>query len=96
MSDEQNVNEEQQVADDENTEAYGFWIYAFGVIGAVIGYNIGAEVGFTFWVNLGFGFVGLVALAIVAYKFRKTVAIVGGIAVVVIVVIAIVEGIQSA
>ncbi len=95
MSDEQNV-EVQENHDEEYADAYGFWIFAFGVIGAVVGYNIGAEAGFSFWPNVGLGVFGLVALASIAYKFRRAIAVVGAAAIVIAVVVAVIEGIRSA
>ena len=95
MTDEQQI-EEQVDHDEEYAEAYGFWVFAFGVIGAVVGYNVGAEFGLSFWPNIALGTLGLVVLAVVAYKFRQTIAVVGGVAIVIAVVAAIVEGIRSA
>ena len=95
MTDEQQI-EEQVDHDEEYAEAYGFWVFAFGVIGAVVGYNVGAELGLSFWSNIALGTLGLVVLAVVAYKFRQTIAVVGGVAIVIAVVAAIVEGIRSA
>ena len=51
MTDEKQI--EDQVDDEEYAEAYQFWVFAFGVIGAVIGYNVGAEADFSFWLNVG-------------------------------------------
>ena len=95
MTDEQQIDE-QSSHDEEHAEAYGFWVFAFGVIGAVVGYNIGAEAGFSFWPSIGLSFVGLLALASVAYKFRRIIAVVGAVAILIAVVAAIVEGIRSA
>ena len=95
MTDDQQNNEHSD-HDEENAEAYGFWILAFGVIGAVVGYNIGAEAGFSFWPNIGLGFIGLLILASVAYRFRKTIAVVGAVAILIGIVAAVVEGIRSA
>lgn len=95
MTDEQQV-EEHNDHDEEYADAYGFWVFAFGVIGAVIGYNIGAEAGFSFWPNVGLGVVGLFVLAAVAYKFRKTVAVVGAVVILIAIVAAVIEGIRSA
>ncbi|MDJ0905917.1 MAG: hypothetical protein QNI96_07850 [Woeseiaceae bacterium] len=95
MTDEQNVDVRED-HDEEYADAYGFWIFAFGVIGAVVGYNIGAEAGFGFWPNVGLGVLGLLVLAIVAYRFRRMIAVVGAIAIVIAVVAAVIEGIRSA
>ncbi len=95
MTDEQQI-EEQVDHDEEYAEAYGFWVFAFGVIGAVVGYNVGAESGLSFWPSVALGALGLFVLAGVAYKFRRTIAVVGGVAIVIGVVAAIVEGIRSA
>lgn len=95
------MTDEQQASkhidhDEEYAEAYGFWVFAFGVIGAAVGYNIGAEAGFSFWPNVGLGLAGLLVLAIVAYRFRRTIAVVGGVAILIAIVAAVVEGIRSA
>ena len=95
MTDDQQI-EEQSNQDEEHAEAYGFWVFAFGVIGAVVGYNIGAEAGFSFWPSIGLGFIGLLVLASVAYRFRRIIAVVGAVAILIAVVAAIVEGIRSA
>ncbi len=95
MTDEQQTIE-QSDHDEENAEAYGFWMFAFGVIGAVVGYNIGAEAGFTFWPSVGLGVVGLIVLASVAYKFRRVIAVVGAVAILIAIVAAVIEGIRSA
>ncbi len=95
MTDEQQTSEQIE-HEEEHADAYGFWIFAFGVIGAVVGYNIGAETGFGFWPNIGLGVLGLIVLASVAYKFRKAIAVVGAVAIVIAIVAAIIEGIRSA
>ena len=95
MTDDQ-LPDEQNSDDEEHSEAYGFWVFAFGVIGAVVGYNIGAEAGFSFWPSIGLGFVGLIVLASVAYRFRKIIAVVGAVAILIAIVAAVIEGIRSA
>ena len=95
MTDEQQV-EEQVENDEEYAEAYGFWVFAFGVIGAVVGYNVGAESGLSFWPNIALGALGLVVLATVAYKFRRAIAVIGGVAILIGIVFAVIEGIRSA
>ncbi len=95
MTDDQQIKE-QNDHDDEYAEAYGFWVFAFGVIGAVVGYNIGAEAGFSFWPNVGLGLLGLLILASIAYKFRRIISVVGAVAIVIAIVIAIIQGIRSA
>ena len=95
MADDQQIKE-QNDHDDEYAEAYGFWVFAFGVIGAVVGYNIGAEAGFSFWPNVGLGLLGLLILASIAYKFRRIISVVGAVAIVIAIVIAIIQGIRSA
>ncbi len=95
MTDDEQIDE-QSNHDEEHAEAYGFWVFAFGVIGAVVGYNIGAEAGFGFWPNIGLGFVGLLLLASIAYRFRKIIAVVGAVAILIAVVAAVIEGIRSA
>ena len=95
MTDEQQAVD-QTDHDEEYADAYGFWVFAFGVIGAVVGYNVGAEAGFSFWPNIGLGVLGLVVLASVAYKFRKAIAVIGAVAILIGVVAAVIEGIRSA
>lgn len=95
MTDEQQTND-QTDHDEEYADAYGFWVFAFGVIGAVVGYNIGAEAGFSFWPNIGLGLVGLLILASVAYRFRKIISVVGAVAILIAIVIAVIQGIRSA
>ena len=95
MTDDQQTDV-QSSQDEEHAEAYGFWVFAFGVIGAVVGYNIGAEAGFGFWPSIGLGFVGLLVLAGVAYRFRRIIAVVGALAILIVIVAAIIEGIRSA
>ncbi len=95
MTDEQQIDEQTE-HDEEHADAYGFWVFAFGVIGAVIGYNIGAEAGFSFWPSIGLGVLGLLVLASVAYKFRRIIAVVGAVAILIAIVAAVVEGIRSA
>lgn len=95
MTDEQQTIEHSD-HDEENAEAYGFWVFAFGVIGAVVGYNIGAEAGFTFWPSVGLAVFGLIILASVAYKFRRVIAVVGAVAILIAIVAAVIEGMRSA
>ncbi|MEM7432147.1 MAG: hypothetical protein AAF351_09415 [Pseudomonadota bacterium] len=96
MSDEQLV-EEPTNDDEEYEEAYQFWLLVFGVVGAVVGFNVGAEVfGWSFWLNLVLGLVGFIAMAVVAYRFRQIIAKVGAVVILIAVIAAIVEGIRSA
>ncbi len=87
---------EQPTDDEEYEEAYSFWLMVFAVVGAAVGYNLGAEAGFSFWVNLLLGAVGFFTLAAVAYRFRQVIARVGAVVIVIAVIAAIVEGIRSA
>lgn len=99
MTDQQQVEElvDAEVDhDEEYADAYGFWIFAFAVIGAVVGYNIGAEAGFGFLANLGLGAIGFFALSMVAYKFREIIAKVGAVVILALVVFAVIEGIRGA
>lgn len=95
MTDEQQIDEQAE-QDEENAEAYGFWVFAFGVIGAVVGYNVGAEAGFSFWPSVGLAALGLIVLASIAYRFRRIIAVVGAVAILIAIIAAIVEGIRSA
>ena len=95
MTDEQQSGE-QSDHDEEYADAYGFWVLAFGVIGAVVGYNIGSEAGFGFWPNIGLGALGLLILASVAYRFRRIISVVGAVAIVIAIAIAVAQGIRSA
>ncbi len=93
---EQHDNEVEKTDDEEYGEAYGFWVFAIAIAGAIGGYLTGSEFGFTFWPNLGFALVGLIVFASIAYRFRKIIAIVGAVLIVIAIIAGIVEGILSA
>lgn len=95
MTDEQNPEVEKS-DDEENSEAYDFWIFAIAIAGAIAGYVTGAELGFTLWPSLGFALVGLIVFGSIAYRFRKIIAIVGAVLIVIAIIAGIVEGILTA
>ena len=82
--------------DEENSEAYDFWVFAIAIAGAIAGYVAGSELGFTLWPSLGFALVGLIVFGSIAYRFRKIIAIVGAILIVIAIIAGIVEGILTA
>ncbi len=93
---------EQHQADVENTEdeeygeAYDFWIFAIAVAGAIGGYVAGSSLGFSFWPNLGFALVGLIVFGSIAYRFRKIIAVVGAVLIVIAIIAGVVEGMLTA
>ncbi len=95
MTDEQNPDVESS-DDEENSEAYDFWVFAIAIAGAIAGYVAGSELGFTLWPSLGFALVGLIVFGSIAYRFRKIIAIVGAILIVIAIIAGIVEGILTA
>ena len=82
--------------DEEYGEAYGFWVFAIGIAGAVGGYVGGSALGFTFWPSLGFALAGLIVCGSIAYRFRRIVAIVSAVLIVIAIIAAVVEGILTA
>ncbi|MDJ0907573.1 MAG: hypothetical protein QNI99_00150 [Woeseiaceae bacterium] len=86
----------EKLDDAEHGEAYDFWIFIIAVAGAVGGYVAGSEFGFSLWPKLGLAFLGLVVFGSIAYRFRKIIAIVGAILVVIAIIAGIVEGILTA
>ncbi len=95
MTDEQNPQVEVN-GDEENSEAYDFWIFVIAIAGAIAGYVAGSELGFTLWPSLGFALVGLIVFGSIAYRFRKIIAIVGAVLIVIAIIAGIVEGILTA
>ena len=93
---EENDVREQKDDDEEYAQAYGFWIFVFGVVGAIVGYNLGLEAGFGFWPNVGLAVIGFIVLAVIAYTFRKVIAVVGAIVILITVIMAVIEGMRSA
>jgi hypothetical protein len=96
MTDQIIVEVDSEEEDQEYAEAYGFWIFVFGVAGALAGFNLGAEWGFSFWSNVGLAALGFTILASVAYTFRKAIAMIGAVVILITVVMAVIEGIRSA
>lgn len=82
--------------DEENGEAYDFWIFAIAIAGAIGGYFGGAALGFTFWPSMGFALTGLIVAGSIAYRFRKIIAIVGAVLILIAIVAGIVEGMLTA
>ena len=93
---EQHQADVEKTDDEEYEDAYGFWVFAIAVAGAVVGYIAGSEFGFSFWPKLGFAAVGLIVFGSIAYRFRKIIAVVGAILIVIAVIAGIVEGMLSA
>ena len=93
---EQHQEELEKTDDEEYGEAYDFWIFAIAIAGAIGGYLGGSALGFTFWPNLGFALVGLIVAGSIAYRFRKIIAIVGAVLIVIAIIAGIVEGILTA
>lgn len=86
----------EKLDDAEHGEAYDFWVFIIAVAGAVGGYAAGAEFGLSLWPKLGFAFLGLIVFGSIAYRFRKIIAIIGAVLVVIAIIAGIVEGILSA
>jgi hypothetical protein len=96
MTDENIVEETGEEDDQEYAEAHGFWILIFGVAGAIAGFNLGAEWRFRFWSSVGFAALGSTLFASVAYKFREVIARIGAAVILIICVIAVIEGVRGA
>ncbi len=82
--------------DEEYRQACDFRVFWISVGGAVVGYLVGAESGFTFWPNSGLAVVGMIVFGSIAYRFRKVIAIAGAALILIAVVAGIVEGIMNA
>ena len=87
---------EEKLDDAEYGEAYDFWVFIIAIAGAIAGYVAGSEFGFSFWPKVGFAFLGLVVFGSIAYRFRKIIAIVGAVLIVIAIIAGIVEGILTA
>ena len=88
--------EVEKTDDEEYSEAYEFWVFGIAIAGAIGGYLGGSALGFSFWPNLGLAVAGLIVAGSVAYRFRKIIAIVGAVLILVAIVAGIVEGILTA
>ena len=86
----------EKLDDAEYGEAYDFWVFIIAVAGAIGGYVGGSSLGFTLWPSLGFALVGLIVAGSIAYRFRKIIAIVGAVLIVIAIIAGIVEGILTA
>ena len=93
---EEQIPEVETTDDEEYGEAYDFWVFWIAIGGAVLGYLGGSELGFSLWPNVGFALVGLIVFGSLAYRFRKIIAIVGAVLIVIAVIAGIVEGMMSA
>ena len=87
---------QEKVDDAEYSEAYDFWIFAIAVAGAIVGWVAGSEFGFSLWPKVGLAFLGLVIFGSIAYRFRRIIAIVGAVLIVIAIIAGVIEGILTA
>lgn len=80
----------------DNKIAENFWINAFSILGALVGYQIASSNEMTMWLSLLMALVGAFIIRIAAGMLKRQIAVVGAIGILLLFLYGIYEGIVNA